>query len=535
MYVLLTHIFLAVSQIEDGLEAPGNEPSQEFLLDAFSGAVLANVNAHFEAINTDDAHRVCSAILRCAGRLPHKSVKGLSAQITQRLEQDNDNDFNMTPHVALLCLWGMTEDVATSLSASIVTAFGVVSPMNVKKRKSKVQVPRLAPDVALQVLENILRGPDPSSAAARHAIMLSETACTALESALEQGTVCAERILSSDSYHSEADVELVLRACETYGRFALHKEATRNGTVQWSTQAKILLDWTTNLVIPVFSGTPPTPFRELNLSRISTLPETPASPTIEPQSKRRDRKRTPLKLDTSFQGVSMDMDNVSFAPSASYSKGAALSLLQSSCVLFSEWLAVGGLGVSEICAAASMWCVTPELFPTFWRLAVQLCKRGESGMLGKLLTQEAIGEDDDVVKKSIVSLLTGRNDAGDSMCAAVLDEILSAVRASENDAPPVEDEAPSCWEEVFPHITIAAALAAVGSNKKACVAFAEKLVSFSSERMALFQIQCLWFMCEHSADKVGVQAAVRGLDSTTVSDSVNVKDAVEKIVAVYNA
>jgi hypothetical protein len=109
----------------------------------------------------------------------------------------------------------MTEDVAMSLSASIQSAFGdddeVVSP-NVggngkpssnkrrsgRNRKENLAVPPLPARVALEVLGDLLRGSDPSSIAARGAILSSSVACNAFEVALEMGTTRAERLLQSN-------------------------------------------------------------------------------------------------------------------------------------------------------------------------------------------------------------------------------------------------------------------------------------------------------------------------------------------------
>lgn len=206
------------------------------MLDAFSGAVLTDVHSHFEqkaadidVLDTkglkvrDDCYRTCAAILRCAGRLPPKAVKGLASHISKKLadlKSNIDDDTvheNITPHIALLCLWGMVEDVATSLSDSIQSAFGDSderslslddSAGNSNKRKSRrnakveLVVPPLPARVALEVLGDLLRGPDPSSVAAREAILSSAAACTAFENALELGTVRAERLLQSNPVSS---------------------------------------------------------------------------------------------------------------------------------------------------------------------------------------------------------------------------------------------------------------------------------------------------------------------------------------------
>lgn len=591
--------------------------------------MLANVNSHFdekaeeadastdEGLKVmDDCHRVCASILRCAGRLQYSSVKELAEQIKSKLDSIDDDDAanreNITPHVALLCLWGKTDDVATSLATSMVQSFGgdiefadfSLDDSSKKRRKSSrrskssggrkknLNVPQLPPHVAMRVLENILRGADPSSSAARDAILSTPSACSTLEQALDKGRVHAEQLLSHAQEMNESDVELLLRTCETYGRFALHKAAAasieqNNGATTLSPQAQTLLDWTTLRVVPVLTGRPTvasaTPFRDLDLSRISTVPDTPASPEpTPPQSKRTDRKKTPLKLDSSFQSVdqhkmTVDMDGAScFMPSVSFSRVAAISLLQSACVLFSEWLAVGLLGANEIAAAAAQWCVIfaandddeqlqTELLPSFLRLSVQLGKlESNFTVLGQLMekctessTEENQTEEAVLVKKSIGSLLTGRNQFGSSMLKELLEEFVRAARAviaDEDDSPNQDtdmDEAPSTVQEVWGLDCgyIVPILTAVTSNKKACVTLAEMFVGDlkgkakddenMSDAMMLFQVRCLWFLCEHASDATGVQKVIRtNLSDTNAAQDFEGKDEglqnlVDKLTALY--
>jgi len=135
----------------------------------FGGEILTNVHVHFESksaaalseinlLKKDDSdaevsyafvkehrnsQRVCYALLRCAAQMPAKSVSGLAASLVEKITEtakksieirnldDNDDscnieeefDFNLSPHIALLCLWGKTDDVCAFLSKSIRRAF----------------------------------------------------------------------------------------------------------------------------------------------------------------------------------------------------------------------------------------------------------------------------------------------------------------------------------------------------------------------------------------------------------------------------
>jgi condensin-2 complex subunit G2 len=218
--------------IEKKLEK--DDDCNQSLINQFSGATLTSALTHFEQKATlydgtdddgdtmqarDDCYRACAAILRLAGRLPSKAVEGLVPHISSVLsgltESCDQTRQNVSSHIALLCLWGMTEEVAPSLAASIEIEFEVyhellfASPVdNSKKRKTgfsrtkstaPLAFPQLPPIVALDVLGDILRGSDPSSVAAREVILSSDSSCNAIERALERGTKHAENLLSTDS------------------------------------------------------------------------------------------------------------------------------------------------------------------------------------------------------------------------------------------------------------------------------------------------------------------------------------------------
>ena len=187
---------------------------------------------------------------------------------------------------------------------------------------------------------------------------------------------------------------MILKSCEAYGRFALHKEASKDGPPHFSLQARTLLDWTTDKVIPILtkqqgSAGAATPFGELNISRISAASASPVQPTspspMPPPRQRTNRNKTPVK-DGSFVSTSEEVDiSTANDPTALLSHGVAVSLLQSSCVIFSEWLAVGGSGSNVIAQSACKWCdifatsadktaLQIELLPAFTRLMMELCK-----------------------------------------------------------------------------------------------------------------------------------------------------------------
>ena len=232
----------------------GDEEWNAFVVDEFSGATLTNILTYCEdkakyadAVGDEEAeyiredcYRTSAAILRCAGRLPAKAVEGLVPYISSLLasveepddegEDDDSPVDNVSSHVALLCSWDMTDEVALSLASSIKSAFQddlfVGSPGdNSKKRRGRrsgsdasVVVPQLPAKVALNVLGDILRGSDPTRVAAREALLSSEKACKSIEKALEVGTKHAERVLAGDSVSHFRDP---LRLTQYYQKLTL--------------------------------------------------------------------------------------------------------------------------------------------------------------------------------------------------------------------------------------------------------------------------------------------------------------------------
>jgi len=223
--------------IDDKLKLRINEKNLENLVASFSGPALMDVLAHFESRAEDllarrgghtdddstleDCYRTCAAILRLAGRLPTETVDGLVPHVTAVLGSLPDTEGsgggalptpNVTAHVALLCLWDHTEEVAASLASSIESVFEADHSLyfgspdsNSGKRRVRqggssskngtLLVPELPPNAALTILGDILLGSDPSSVSARQSILSSPTASAKIEKALERGTKYAESIL----------------------------------------------------------------------------------------------------------------------------------------------------------------------------------------------------------------------------------------------------------------------------------------------------------------------------------------------------
>lgn len=220
--------------ILEELEDDENESCKNILVRTFSGTTLTDILGYFEkAARADkrksetrqnDYCRIHSAILRCAGFLEAKDVEGLFAHITKSLQalsspkmqnqKQKMSTASISDHFALLCLWDMAEDVATSLSSSIVSAFDDVDDLSLltpvsdtsKKRKSSrgtrrksnidnCAIPMLPPEMAMDVLNDLLLGSDPGNVLAREILLATTKSREQLEEAFEATTQYTGRFL----------------------------------------------------------------------------------------------------------------------------------------------------------------------------------------------------------------------------------------------------------------------------------------------------------------------------------------------------
>lgn len=364
---------------------------------------------------------------------------------------------------------------------------------------------------------------------------------------------------------------LVIKSCEAYGRFALHKEASKDAQPRFSLQARTLLDWTTERVIPVLceqTRGQATPFGELNISRISAAsasPIQPASPTPMPPPRQRvNRNSTPGK-DGSFGSVTVDISPKPDS-TALLSHGLAVALLQSSCLIFSDWLKVGGTGSEIIATSACNWCaifsqaknkaaLQTELLPAFTHLMFQLCVTGSDfTVLEKLIAScddiESEDEEANLSDKTISKLVKGRDVDGNPLTDGVVDAVLGAAR-SLVEKKQTNDEN----QEVTPHSlsdlwdieegSVFAALSAVMSNKQASLALARRLVvrfngitgEGNQNAVALFEAKLLALLLEKTsgtnAAEMNVLVATLDAEKFSFDDAVRgvLRNVTESLVA----
>jgi hypothetical protein len=183
----------------------------------------------------------------------------------------------------------------------------------------------------------------------------------------------------------EAVNEFLLESCETFGRFILHREGIRcidddnndEETPSLSHDALHILEWTGNIVRAANEPKAPAkislPFADPDLSAIRNEPSFVMSP-----------QASTITRASSIDG---DEDGSSKAPENHCElQVMAHTLVASSCILISEWLAVGGAGTDAFAEKANAWCsVLPVqgLLLPFCRLAIQLVRQGNNCSLLK--------------------------------------------------------------------------------------------------------------------------------------------------------
>ena len=183
-----------------------DEGIKALLVEAFSGNVITEVFSHFET-NCDGSPNVRAllAILNCAGKMDAENMDGLRAHVVAEIEKSSEMSVvqrsyaNFSPHISLLCAWGMTEEVATCLATSISNGLERVGEEPRKKRArgkmTGLTLPMLHIDVCLDILGHIMQGSHPRLVSARNSILSNEVGYTAIVTALRKAQEVTVQIL----------------------------------------------------------------------------------------------------------------------------------------------------------------------------------------------------------------------------------------------------------------------------------------------------------------------------------------------------
>lgn len=204
----------------------------------------------------------------------------------------------------------------------------------------------------------------------------------------------------------ESEVEFILWSCEAFGRLALHREAQKNDDIGLNSQVRMLLDWSTEKVMPALLGaqSSESELRDLDLSRISNVSDSlivPESPSLaSPPRQKANLNRTPEHLSRRIStGSPTSFELTPNNPGIFLVSATARALLQISCVVCSELLAVGGSCGDQISKTGLKWFkmfqeasqeddknqpLQEDMLPSFIRLAIQLGRSSEDfTLLGK--------------------------------------------------------------------------------------------------------------------------------------------------------
>ena len=324
-------------------------------------------------------------------------------------------------------------------------------------------------------------------------------------------------------------MKIILLGCEMFGRFSLHKAASTSDIASFNDDAQQLLRWTSKRVLPAFTLS----VGDLGFdkaTRASSSTGSPLSPIpTGPPRRRTNRNTTPSKEPNATSNEPLSMSIREKEAIVVVARAFATALLQASCVIFAEWLAVGCDGGDQIAAAAVTWtkifCIDEvgaqaqkELLPAFSRLALQLAKNANLSLLKNLLLECRNDSDEsDLCLQKVFSLLClSRDPTMVSMAVMVVVEAgLESIKGTR-----ASWKRPASLDDVS-HIgmgSIRSALTAIVSSKQACVVLAGQLVeklnnhdeNVSTDVLA-HMIYTLWFVRNnsHPASRENVMEALR--------------------------
>lgn len=294
----------------------------------------------------------------------------------------------------------------------------------------------------------------------------------------------------------------------------LHKATAAGRSDEYGSQLKKLLNWTTEKALVYFLTARPegNELRQLDLSRISNVSD---SIVLSPPRQKSDLRRTPTRLGRPSPYVSTSDVPPFFLTSFT------AALLQSACILFAEELVLGSTNSDDIASAAVIWCrvfsesgketiegaehILDGMAPSFFRLAVQLCKTSSNFTLLKELVRScedsSLQRNRDNVKKLISSLLHGRFGEQSKYTNQIIETVISAAASSSSlsdvDESILETHTSngSFWTEQ--NGCVGLVLEAIFASKTAAITFIQWLardlclVTEEASAIDIFKLKCL--------------------------------------------
>ena len=317
-----------------------------------------------------------------------------------------------------------------------------------------------------------------------------------------------------DQSLEEFDADLILRCCELYGRFSIHR-ANSEGKTEFGSEISSICDWTTQHVLPALLRNPAegSGFQSLDLSRISTVSDSStlqASPGFKSPPKQR------LNLGRLSTGSTSSKQKLSLVDNAS------VVLLQSACLVLCEFLWVGGEYSDAIGMHIAKWSAVfacsdaedersrhlkSQLLQSFVHLGVVLFKRvpEKTAMLKELMVnceKSAVLGSEDVLVQATKTLLNGKQKADSKVVENLVEMVLSACGQLLPQNEPSSFSVASSSSEValWSGEVVTSVLEVVAQNGRACKSLSEKvLAKILSHRgevdnAAIFYARCLSFL-----------------------------------------
>ncbi|CAJ1927766.1 unnamed protein product [Cylindrotheca closterium] len=551
MEALTETLCIMVESIMPRTSADCDDDCNNLLLQQFSDVGFVNILVYFGQLGSElhdyrceeasGCLRTSSSLLRCMSHLPKETVDGIADFVFASMtswNQEYQPPHLVLSHLAPLCVWGMTVEVTETLARSIQVPFkdenNIFSPLSISldetataHRRTSIQrqsshstiIPEQDPYTALEVINTILQSSDPSSTFLKDQILTCEKSCASIKLALERGIALAEKVFQADTNfgngYRESHFEYILCMCETYGKFVLHKVATIENSDEYRSQMKTLLEWTTEKALVAFLTARPegNELRQLDLSRISNVSD---SMVLSPPRQKVDLRRTPTRLGRPSFASGSDVPPFLLT-------SFTASLLQSACILFAEELALGSANSNDIADAAIIWCkvfgeankesnegaeyIIEGMVPSFFRLAIQLCKSSSNFLLLKeLLTscqEKTLRRVKDHVKKAISSLLHGRFGEQSNLTDGIIETVISAAANTPSDTDETILETDTFW--TTQNGCVGLALEAIFTSKTAAMALVQRLtqdlclVADETTTVDMFKLRCLQELMSRSS------------------------------------
>ena len=328
----------------------------------------------------------------------------------------------------------------------------------------------------------------------------------------------------------------------------MHKEAQRRGEEGFNRQAKRLLGWTSEIVVPAMLGaqSSETELRDLDLSHISNVSDsTIMRASLSTLS---NLRKSPNKV---VNRTSALLDQTFDDPPVFLVSSLARSLLQLSCVVFAEHLAVGGSCLDEVEKSAVGWCqvfddkycdtednrslVKRELLPGFLRLATQLCRYGmRFDLLRKIFVQcseASMGDDIVMVRKAVAALLAATSRGGSKLTERVIDNFLLTVdELIEEDDRPLPGHSIRNANDVWSHPKgcLSTVLEAIVSNENASLLLARNLVvrlassEVESGARQCYETRCLSLLIKVTKSSSTMATIVTDLETDRFKDDAEI-------------